>query len=205
MPCRGADRLPAVRPAQVDTLGGPRSGSARRYRGRSGERRAPVCPRRCSGADLPAAARGSHRAVARSRPTGRLPGDDRRRAARLLYTADWSSNGHAPCWPTGRPMRPVPCSELGSRYPTFGRERRWGTCGAQRSATGRCPTTPTSGCVPTSATERRDQSSRPVRLRRLSHAFRLAPTSHRHIGPRLATSVLSRLWATGHAGAEARD
>ena len=43
----------------------------------------------------------------------------------------------------------VRCSEPGSRSPTFGRERRWVTCGARRSATGRCPTTPTSGCVPT--------------------------------------------------------
>ena len=66
--CRGPARLPAVRPGQDDTLGDPRSGHARRYRGRSGERRAPVRPRRCSGADLPLLVEATEQLLAAGRP-----------------------------------------------------------------------------------------------------------------------------------------
>ena len=122
--------------------------------GRSRRRRGPLRPRRRPGADLPAAAGRGHRPTAGHGSTRRVPGDDRRRAGPdLLRTAGWSCSGHAPCWPTGKPTRPAPSSKPGSRCPIFGRGRRWGRCGAQRSATGRFPTTTTSGCDPTSSNE----------------------------------------------------
>src|SRR5215203_2070708 len=75
------------------------------------------------------------------------------RRARLLCMAGWSCSGHAPCWLTGKPMRPVPCSRPGLRCPIFEKGRRWARYGARRSATGHCRTSTTSGCVPTSITE----------------------------------------------------
>ena len=76
---------------------------------------------------------------------------------RSLRTAEWSCSGHAPCWPTGKPTRPVPSSKPGSRCPIFGRGRRWAGCGGRRSATGHCRTTTTSGCGPTSTGDGSDK------------------------------------------------
>ena len=128
---------------------------------------APTCLPLLVEATRSAAGRGS---------THRLPGDDRRRAE-----ADFRARPAGPAAgtrPAGRRASrrgPRPALEAGIEVPDLREGRRSGRCGGRRSATGRCRTTTTSGCVPTSTVESLGKMTTAARLKERDGAARSLP------------------------------